>query len=481
MARRRQHGEGSVYQRSSDSLWVTSVHMGWQDGRRQRRTFAGKTPEAALDKRDEFLDKKRDGFVMPRGRQPYVDEWVRHWLYNIIRGHVRERTWEGYRSKAETLVCPYFEKVPLSGENGISEEHVEEWQRKLAARMTKKGTPLSSTSRNAAHGVLSMALKQAEIRKRIHRNPARNTRRPEIDTPEILPPTEEEICQILDEAETWRTGPRWDLAIGTGLRQGEGLGLLWPCLHIDKPETATLDVQWELVRHKWRHGCDDPHACGERLHRYPCPRPCPKIRVSGRPHACITGSDRRLCAPGCEEHARSCPQRAGGGLRLERPKSRASRATIDVPPYAAGRLGGWKKVQAAERLAHPAWTGWAHDPDACPRRLRTREIVCPACGRPARPDMLVFTQPNGLPVDPRADWQDWSDLIAAAGLEHYRSHDGRHALATTLLEHGADIRVVKEIMRHASPDFTRRVYQHVRPKLTREASMIMDKVMRRGR
>ena len=32
MAKRRQAGEGSVYQRSSDGRWIAVVHVGWRDG-----------------------------------------------------------------------------------------------------------------------------------------------------------------------------------------------------------------------------------------------------------------------------------------------------------------------------------------------------------------------------------------------------------------------------------------------------------------
>src|SRR5579875_1183183 len=100
---------------------------------------------------------------------------------------------------------------------------------------------------------------------------------------------------------------------------------------------------------------------------------------------------------------------------------------------------------------------------------------------PARPDLLVFTQPDGRPVDPRADWQDWSDLLAGLGIDHVGTHGNRHGLATMLLEDGTDIRVVQELMRHASPDFTRRAYQHVRVKLRREAADAIERRLRGGR
>ena len=41
MPGRRQHAEGSLYQRSSDGRWIAVVHLGWKGGKRQRRVFTG--------------------------------------------------------------------------------------------------------------------------------------------------------------------------------------------------------------------------------------------------------------------------------------------------------------------------------------------------------------------------------------------------------------------------------------------------------
>src|SRR5215469_3610909 len=129
MAGRRQHVEGSLYQRSGDGRWIAVVHMGWKDGRRQRRVFTGTTPEAAHSRREAFLAARRDGFTMPKGRPPYVSEWMLHWLHVIAKRKVAATTWEGsYRQKVTELICPYFERTPLAE---LCEEDIEEWHREL--------------------------------------------------------------------------------------------------------------------------------------------------------------------------------------------------------------------------------------------------------------------------------------------------------------------------------------------------------------
>jgi hypothetical protein len=38
---RRGHGEGAIYQRASDGKWVGSVNLGYENGKRKRKTIYG--------------------------------------------------------------------------------------------------------------------------------------------------------------------------------------------------------------------------------------------------------------------------------------------------------------------------------------------------------------------------------------------------------------------------------------------------------
>jgi len=54
-----------------------------------------------------------------------------------------------------------------------------------------------------------------------------------------------------------------------------------------------------------------------------------------------------------------------------------------------------------------------------------------------------------------------------------RLYDIRHAFATQLLAAGANLKAVSEIMGHASPDITMRIYQHVSTDLKRQAVEVL--------
>jgi integrase len=83
---------------------------------------------------------------------------------------------------------------------------------------------------------------------------------------------------------------------------------------------------------------------------------------------------------------------------------------------------------------------------------------------------LVFTQPNGRPLDRKADWRAWHALLKAAGVRSVGLHDARHTAATILLVLGVDIRVVAELLGHADTRTTREIYQHVLPALAQDAA-----------
>ena len=69
--------------------------------------------------------------------------------------------------------------------------------------------------------------------------------------------------------------------------------------------------------------------------------------------------------------------------------------------------------------------------------------------------------------------------LRRAGLPHTRFHDLRHACATLLLLQGVELKVVQEILGHASISTTGNIYAHVLQSLKRGAADSMDVVLTR--
>lgn len=206
---------------------------------------------------------------------------------------------------------------------------------------------------------------------------------------------------------------------------------------------------FQLQRTTWKHGCDDPKECTNGKHRRACPEDCPKAkRTSGRPHKCVKEDAKDLCPKDCVKHASTCPKRKGGGL-VFRPIKERQKKTIALADELVELLRHHFEQQEKQReKAANTWEG--------------RD--------------LVFCQPNGPPIDPRRDWDEWASLLSDAGLPHHRVHAARHTAATLLLEQGVALAVVQEMMGHSDIRVTRG-YTHVASPLVHDAARRMGRAL----
>ena len=143
---------------------------------------------------------------------------------------------------------------------------------------------------------------------------------------------------------------------------------------------------------------------------------------------------RHGCDGDCgRKRGADCPNRYGGGLAVVDTKSKAGRRVVGVPQPLLQALTRHWAAQASEReLAADLWEqgDW------------------------------MFAQPNGKPIDPRADYEDWRSLLKDAEVRSARLHDARHTAATMLLVLQVPTRAVMDIMGWSQASMTTR-YQHV--------------------
>ncbi len=93
----------------------------------------------------------------------------------------------------------------------------------------------------------------------------------------------------------------------------------------------------------------------------------------------------------------------------------------------------------------------------------------PALVRPGSPTPALFLTRTGRPLDRTNLWRVVKQAAVHAGIppSAVTTHTLRHSFATHLLENGADLRVVQELLGHASVATTE-VYTHVDRKRLRE-------------
>jgi hypothetical protein len=147
----------------------------------------------------------------------------------------------------------------------------------------------------------------------------------------------------------------------------------------------------------------------------------------------------------------------------------------DVLPYTPTILrlpAGVKSVAAHDLHGGPA-----------PGRRRlvrgTAQRSSPNASAPARRGRTTTSSsasPNGRPIDPRDDSDDWHALLDEAGVRRARVHDGRHTVGTLLIEQGVHVRVVQEILGHSDIRLTQR-YTHVASPAAQEAAERIGKAL----
>ncbi|WP_411088349.1 tyrosine-type recombinase/integrase [Streptomyces sp. 061-3] len=387
--------------------------------------------ESVVRAKVKELEKLRDaGKTKKAGRAPTIEQWLTIWMdtacaRKVADGTMAPRTLDDYRSKSRLYLVPGIGKHRV---DKLGAEHLDALYLDMLRRDLSAGTVLKT------HRIISRALKVAMQRDIVHRNVATLVEPPTVTETEIEPFNQEEARALLNEVSGRRNGARWSIALAEGLRQGEALGLRWKYVDLD---TGVMKIWWQLQRLTWEHGCEDPHACGATHHRKGCKASCKR-------HTELSNGCPKPCPKGCTSHARMCPERTGGGLVFRTPKGRNKRI-VTIPPPLIPLLRAHRKAQLRERLA--AGELWEeHD--------------------------LLFCQENGRPIDPRHDWEEFKDILAAAGLRDARVHDSRHTAGTLMIESGVSPRVVMEVLGHSSMRMMVR-YTHVGSPLAKDAASRM--------
>ncbi|HUY46677.1 MAG TPA: site-specific integrase [Streptosporangiaceae bacterium] len=405
-------------------VWMGTRASGKPDRRHvQRKTLA------ATRRRVRELERQRDaGRVTRPGKVPTVYQMLeRHLAVTLPGKESAPKTIDSYRSLCRHHIYPLWGAQRI---DRLLPEHIEDGMAVMRAH------GLAASSIRKALAILSSAYEIQVERENVARNPCKLVTPPRIRKGGFATLSQDEVRAIVVTAADRPNGVRWSVGLACGLRQGEALGIQWRHLSLDPPR---IDIRQQLQRLIWKHGCGDPRACAlPHCKVRPCPKKCGRhTRTCPKP-----------CPADCAGHARLCPRRQDGGLVLREIKE-DGRKDVPLPAVLIPALKAHRDAQYLQRLA--ADSEW-EDND------------------------LVFCQWNGRPVDTRRDWQEWSDILIAAGLPHFRLHAMRHSTATILLERGVALAVVQEILGHSDIRVTRG-YTHVSSALHDDAAGHMGDVL----
>ena len=241
---RRGSREGTIRLRP-DGRWEARYRSA--DGR--RRSLFTRTRGEAQERLRAALTTA-DAGIAPVSQRATVGAWLDEWLATHVEGRVRPSTDASYRQVVRLYLVPIIGRVPLAK---LSPEHVARMIRELEARGT-----LSPRTVAYALAVLRIAPTRAVKSGRALRNVATLVDAPAQPRHELRPLTAEQVRTFLGATADSRLGPLYVVAIGTGLRQGELLGLRWQDVTEDY---GTLTVSHTLTK---AGALADPKTAGSR-------------------------------------------------------------------------------------------------------------------------------------------------------------------------------------------------------------------------
>ena len=208
--RKRGHGEGTIYQRP-DGSWCGQVRLPGQ-----RKTVYGKT-RAQVQKKIRAIMADAEQGIMPAPERLTVAAFLERWLADDA-SRLDQYTVKNYTVYVRRHIIPKLGRIKLAQ---LQPAHVQG----LYAAMEQRG--LAPKSIRNAHGVLHAALSKAVKWGLVPRNVAALTTPPKAKAAEFRTLTVEEAKRLGRVTQGSRWAPMLLLALTTGLRQGELLGLRW--------------------------------------------------------------------------------------------------------------------------------------------------------------------------------------------------------------------------------------------------------------
>jgi len=252
VARTRQNGEGSVYHRASDGMWIGSVTLGWDGDKRVRKTVSAKSATEVREKLRQLQTKIDAG--LPVGDDKLsVNELLDRWFKDVMRHQVASPALSNYETIAKVHIRPKL------GRKQVTKLKPAEIDALLSAKLDS-GLSVSTVRR--IRSVLAQALTQAQRWEMVGRNAASLSRPPRAPRREGRSLSPQQVAKLVGAMSEDRLAGLYLTMLGTGLRRGEALGLKWSDLDLDR---AVLTVRNQLRREPGHIDPEDGKRSGAAL------------------------------------------------------------------------------------------------------------------------------------------------------------------------------------------------------------------------
>ena len=225
--KRKENGEGTIRLRK-DGRWegIATTPYG-------RKSVYGLNKEEVRRKLGEIKSDVDKGDYIDETNMT-VEEWMNEWQSLYL--DVKPGTLRKYEGDIRNHIIPSLGGIKLA-ELTVADVETSYIQWK------KEG--LSAKSVKNVHGVLHKALDKAVSKGMIRKNVTVECERPKVKHVEMHPLEDEEVPEFLHCAEEDILYPLYYVALFTGMRQSEIMGLTWDCINVSK---GKIRIYRQLLR-----------------------------------------------------------------------------------------------------------------------------------------------------------------------------------------------------------------------------------------
>ncbi len=391
-------------EKNGKDVWtaVLALPRGADGVRRQRRfSYIGNKKEADKALIAELASIGNGSFVAPD--RTTLGQYLADWLVSS-KTTFAGKTWERFEGIARVHV------IPKLGDIGL--------QRLTASHLTKayalwRETGLSGQTVIHHHRLLHRVLAQALREGRVRQNVAAIADKPKAGRREMRFLTADEIAAVFTAAAGTRFSPLIALALATGARRGELLGLKWDDVDLAR---GTVAIRRSLEQTKRGVAEKTPKSGKARVIALTAGaiETLRRLRLSEADERGIGSVAGARYVFAAVDGGAWAPHKVTDGFR-----EIARRAGIVAPPI---------RKRASTRAGRKA----------------SSEATCEAKAK--RPAEITF-------------------------------HSLRHTCATMLLSQGVHPKIVQEMLGHSTVSITMDLYSHSTPSLQSEAAQRLDAVL----
>lgn len=247
---RRTIGDGGLYQ-IADGRWRASLDLGYQNGKRVRKTWTCDTRAEAAAKLKAAVRLRDEGVAQPNDRLS-VAAFLARWLRDAAEPTLKPSAFLQYERVVRVHLVPAFGSKPLAKLSPLDLQRL--YREKLAVGM-------APASVLYIHRIVHRALGQAERWRLVPRSVADMVDPPRVARSQVGAFTVEQARAFIDAVEGDRLEALYLVALAAGLRRGEVLALRWEDINLD---AGSLAVRRSLSKVKGGWAVAEPKTASSR-------------------------------------------------------------------------------------------------------------------------------------------------------------------------------------------------------------------------